>query len=267
MKHIADRVDERSLFGRLLAGGAEQRVVLVSGRSGMGKTSLLRHLGGMADTAKVDHVYLDLEGSPSLADLLNFCALDLPDEFARVLRKPVTLPETGDVSLNLAKAEIGHHTNVEVTLNTGHVLFAAQAKQIELMAVLRITGRPLVFLVDNYQCSAAAPDLVQFVRQLAMLAARNPHIVIVVAGENTPPSSALAAEDCVKRFELSTIVQLEHWLELARAVEPAIPLPALQAYLQKLCATAERSTNPMNLFIMEALLTEIDAFQKDPKWA
>jgi hypothetical protein len=84
---LADRSEEFACFERMLRGQWDERILLLHGPSGRGKTVLLKHFSDLVEQSNVAYAKVDLKGCPTLDDVLQAVALDLPDRLVPSSRR------------------------------------------------------------------------------------------------------------------------------------------------------------------------------------
>lgn len=176
---IADRnKDEWPAIVRLLAGQSAERILLFEGRSGLGKSALMRQAASYATKLGIPVAYVDFKGG----------AWTLEDTLGRVDA------DLGAVLPNLYRSEL--------------------KKSYELHKDLRATREPVLLIFDTYEDIATNRSIAEWlnVQFLADLGSA-PAVAVLIAGQAVPNSSRASWCDLARQFTLAPIIDLEPWKE------------------------------------------------------
>lgn len=184
---LADRKEEFEAFERMVTGRRRQRVLLLEGKSGSGKTALRDELIGYAHKLGIHVAEADCKGCPSMDEIFSSLLASLPSGLLRS-----------------AETAAG---------------FSRFHKLIEDLTTL---DKPLVLFLDSWQDSSYDVRkwfLLSFLPSLRSM----PGAVVVIAGQrDLPDPTSSAWEDLAERRRLDPIHSTEDWLEYTRRKWPHV---------------------------------------------
>jgi len=185
---LADRRAEFEIFTRMITGQSKERVLLLKGESGSGKTVLSNELMEYARGLRVEVARADCKGCPSMDSILATLLFDLPPGF---------LPET-------EKA-------------VGALRFF---KMIEDLIAL---DRPLLIALDTWQDSSE--EVRKWIEQRLLPGVpRMPGVVALIGGHEVPKPAQTWGDFAAPR-QLEPITSAEDWFEYTQRRWPSVSIP------------------------------------------
>ncbi len=187
---LADRREEFEIFDRMVTGRCLERVLLLKGVSGSGKSVLMAELTGYASSLGLPVAHADCKGCPTVDALFNTFMFAVA---------PGTLP--------------GSETA------TG---FSRLHAMIEDLTAL---DRPIVFALDTWQDSS--DEVRKWIGQLLLRnLPRMPGVVVLIGGQKGLPEhkDQTWAEYAVLR-NLEPITSVEDWYEYTQRKWPSVDIP------------------------------------------
>ena len=176
---IADRRDPIAVFQRMVTGQISQRILLLPGASGTGKSILLSEFIAYARHLNLAVTSLNFKGCPSLDEVFEAFRLDLGRD---ILRESYAASGTARFS--------------------------------QFLSDLQRLSSPLVFFFDTYE--QASVDTQKWIEgQLLPRLDRISAIDVVISGQAVPDYDAHSWRNLVEFRELSPI-GLDDWLEFSR---------------------------------------------------
>jgi hypothetical protein len=166
-------------FEQAVTGAAQQRILLISGPSGHGKTAVMKELRAFAEHQGVRSVLLDFKGCPSR------------DEVFESLR-----------------AELGQGILRQTWNSQGTVRFH------NLIADLQHLAEPLLLIFDTYE--QASEDAQKWLESHLLLKLdRAPKVVVVIGGQKVPDHERHVWSDLARPLPLGAIDDPSQWMEYA----------------------------------------------------
>lgn len=178
--HIADRRDPIAVFQKMVTGQIPQRILLLPGASGTGKSILLSEFFAYSRHLNLAAASLDFKGCPSLDEVFEALRLDLgPDILGE------SYPASG------------------------------MARFYQFISDLQHLSLPLVLFFDTYE--QASVDTQKWIEgQLLPRLDRTRAVVVVISGQLVPNDELHPWRTLVESRELTPIAQSEDWLEFSR---------------------------------------------------
>ena len=178
-RKIADCLHIFQAFEQAVTGAAQQRILLISGPSGHGKTAVMKELRAFAEHQGVRSVLLDFKGCPSR------------DEVFESLR-----------------AELGQGILRQTWNSQGTVRFH------NLIADLQHLAEPLLLIFDTYE--QASEDAQKWLESHLLLKLdRAPKVVVVIGGQKVPDHERHVWSDLARPLPLGAIDDPSQWMEYA----------------------------------------------------
>jgi hypothetical protein len=177
---LADREEEFAFFLKLLNEQSKQRILLLQGASGIGKTALLESFAETSRTLGFLCGHIEFKGGIDLQEALKELTRDLkPVRFSRFDR--------------------------EYQRNATHTLRSAFLDDLDDAV------QPVVIVLDTYE--QASDETKQWLESsLLPHVRRSPHLRLVLAGQNVPSESASGHwQQCAQRRQLPPIAEAHHW--------------------------------------------------------
>jgi hypothetical protein len=221
-----DRHDELRLFEDLLEGRRDERILLVEGPPGLGKTLLMLEYGRMAREAGVPCARVDLKlpGTAAFDVLGTMCEEWVECPFRQFRWQVEALQRPGAEVTVRGVVQFGRSTirvamsDPDETARRERRWLVTGAVMADVREWLEGEGRA-VMLLDSYDPDKVTPDVQQWVEgTLLPHVRRTPGLVVVVAGQRTPPASAMWEEVCC-RLELGPLDDPDDWMVFVEAEE------------------------------------------------
>jgi hypothetical protein len=234
---LADYENERRAFEALLQDACPQRILLLHGESGSGKTSLLKHCQHRLQST-VAHVPIQLRGS----------TVDVAEIFYRAGRA-VSWERlrqfTGQVAQLQQAATVKIDRNWLLGINN-HISVALQADSPQDRSYRRAAlteawfedvqalGEPLLMVFDTYE--AATVEIKEWLSGpfLARVATANP-VRVVIAGQSVPDRHNIEWGNCCLEHRLYGVPEARHWLPVIEALGLYIPGESPLDWLAGVC--------------------------------
>jgi hypothetical protein len=204
---LADRREEFEIFDRMVTGQCLERVLLLKGLSGSGKSVLMAELTGYASSLGLPVAQADCKGCPTVDELFNTFMFAVA---------PGTLPGS--------------------EIATG---FSRLHAMIEDLTAL---NRPIVFALDTWQNSS--DEVRKWIGQLLLRnLPRMPGVVVLIGGQKGLPEhkDQTWAEYAALR-DLEPITSVDDWYEYTQRKWPSINIPRLM--VEAITRAAGRQSGP-----------------------
>lgn len=209
---IADRKEEFEIFERMITGQSKERILLLRGESGSGKTVLAEELIAYAKGLGIAVAQVDCKGSPSLDPVVTSFLLGIEDF------TPTAASTTG---------------------------FPRYTALIDDLAILE---QPLLLALDTWQqCSV---DVRKWLERSSFLPnlARMPAVVVMIGGHEVPDAKGTAWSDlAIPVRHLGVIRSIDDWFEYARQKWPDVPFE--RAHVQALVFATGGQPNTMDVML------------------
>jgi len=172
---IADRVRcEWPSIVRLCSGSSRERIVLLSGDSGLGKTCLLRETVRYARGRQVAVAEVSLNSFKDIQAILDRLALDLePKLTARITQE--------------------------------------WRQPLAFWRSLRTLPVPVVIVLDQYEAVAKSPEVVHWINQLLDEVEKSPGLAVIVGGQSIPERTHAPWRDNSVWHQLGPILDPNDW--------------------------------------------------------
>jgi hypothetical protein len=173
--NLADRLKEWPAVVELLAGHSAERILLLKGPSGLGKSALVRETTAYAKRLRIPVVQLDLKGGGlDVKDILGQFYLDLGQ----------SLP---DFSRD-------------------------RGSTVSLRKDLRGLRQPVLVVFDTYEgCIGNQPVVDWLDQQFFPEVEKALGLAVLVAGQQVPDSKSARWHDWARYFDIKPIIEKEHW--------------------------------------------------------
>lgn len=171
----------------LLAGRSRERILLLEGPSGVGKSELLRQARAYAKALSIAVAYVDFRaGMQGVQNVLGH--IDL---------------EAGDALPNFT---------------------AAGAGQTHLLRKdLRKLAKPLLLIFDTWEGAEGNRDVTEWLQlQILPEVETSPRLAVIVAGQRVPVSANSTWRDLSRRFRLEPITDFDAWREWKSRHHPRV---------------------------------------------
>jgi hypothetical protein len=217
---IANRAAEKDLFSEMITGRSQQRILMLSGASGTGKSVLLAEFHAYAKHLGLAVASFDFKGCPSEHDLFESLRLDLGSQILK------------------------------------ESFFASGANRFyEVIADLQRVAQPVVLFFDTYQ-EASTSSQTWIEAQLLPRLDRAPGVVVVISGQRVPDHDKSAWRSLVAFRELLPITSAEAWLEYARHKWEDVDVPLNPDYVGALTLATRGHPGQMDA-LLETLMAKV----------
>lgn len=234
---LADYENERRAVEALLQESCPQRILLLQGESGSGKTSLLTHCQQRLPPT-LTHVPIQLRGS----------TVDVAEIFyraGRAVRWERLQQFTGQVAQLQQSASVkidrnwllGINNHISVALQADNPLdrtYRRAALTEAWFADAAALPEPLLMVFDTYEDAAA--EIQQWLDGpfLARVATVG-QIRVVIAGQSVPDRHNIEWGNCCRQHRLYGVPEAKHWLPVIEALELYIPHDPPLIWLAGVC--------------------------------
>ncbi len=185
---VADRKQEFQDFERMITGQSKQRVLLLQGTSGTGKSIVVEEFDRYARSLGIVVAAADLKGAPTTEQI-----------FTSLL-----VSSGGDV-FRRAESEQGARR-----------LFTL-AEELETLE------RPILLVFDNWQQSP--DDLRKWMKNVVFPRLDTmPHISVLITGHEVPEPGSASWKEFAVIHQLESIPSTEDWYEYYQRKDPTIPI-------------------------------------------
>lgn len=182
---LADRKEEFEVFEAMITGQRRERVLLLEGKSGSGKTVLANELAAYARGIGVQTAQADCKGCPPIDSIFRSILFDLRPEILRTAASAV-----GD------------------------------SRFVKMVDDLSDLARPALIALDTWQESS--DEVRRWVEQVFLRdLARMPGALLLISGREVPSPPATWADLAVV-CKLAPITSPEEWFEYAQRKSPKI---------------------------------------------
>ena len=174
--NLADRLREWPAIVELLAGRSRERILLLQGPSGLGKSFLVREAATYAKLLGIPTVRVDLKGGGiDVESILGQFDLDLGMKLPNFVRE-------------------------------------GSAKSLLLRKDLRALREPALIIIDTYEgCVGNKPVVDWLTQQLLAEAETAVGLSVIVAGQQVPDSRGSGWHNLARYLQLAPITEIEHW--------------------------------------------------------
>jgi hypothetical protein len=245
-----DREEELRLFQDMLEGRREERILLVEAASGLGKTLLMLEYQRLAEQAGVACAMLDLRhvGVAAFEVLASLCEEWVDCPFGQFRRQVEALQESAAQVRVERVFQIGRPT-IQVAMGGPDEATRRERRRLVTEALMAdVRGwlgeeHRAAMLIDTYNPDLVTPELRRWVEGVLLPhVRRTPGLVAVIAGQETPPKSAMWEGVCC-RVRLQPLEDPEDWMVFVEAER----IPASRQVVSAFCHANEG--HPMKLAI------------------
>lgn len=230
LRHLANRTKELDIFLKMADGRHDCRILLIEGKSGMGKTSLLTRFKQRCPE-HVEYVPFDCKGVVSVAAFLSQVVVDLGrNRFPTFMKKVKNFVQGGvDFSENDIDAEkmtIAINSDVDPAMQA-HRLEQLQQAFFDDFSVLK---DKVVITLDTYQL--ATEPLQEWIESKWLRAVERQldNVTTVIAGQSVPESihNSVWGDEC-EHFKLAPIFEVTAWCQFCSDLQLDLPETAIKA--------------------------------------
>jgi len=251
----ADYKKERSAFLSLIEPNCEKRIILFTGKSGMGKSHLLDVCS--EDVCKsVSFLLFQLRGaavgiSEIFEKVENFIGRDSLPLFTEKKSKLSTANVIIDISVNGDELK-GYENKIKIVLQMENKE-ARENRQaaltLALFEDLQKLKQNLLIIIDTYE--EGASEVKEWISgPFLELAANTKNVRVVIAGQEVPSSDTREWGHCYELYELDGVRNADDWLPVVKDKNLNIE----DSVLAKIC----RDNDGHPMYIM----SEISGFSK-----
>jgi hypothetical protein len=254
---IADYEEPRAAFKALLRGNCDQRILIVRGESGCGKTTLLLHCGEQVQ-APVVYVPIQLRGSAvSIAEIFSRAGNHLTwDRLPRFTEQLVALEGKPNVKVD-NNWLLGVNNRISVVL---HVEDQGRREQ-RIVALTEawfsdVTNirNLVVMLFDTYEHGSS--EVQQWISgPFLARAARTDALRVVIAGQVTPEKTNIEWGQYSVCHDLFGVCEAKHWMPVVQEMKRCIDVPDPVSWLGGVCVALKGKPNEI-IKVIEALPRE-----------
>jgi len=238
---IADYSDERQAFQELFGVTCAERILLLRGESGCGKTHLLTYCQQIVPDT-VTQAPIQLRGTTvTVAEIFyrtgGAVGWDRFNHFARHVAEMQRSPAV-KIDRNWL---VGMNNHIDVAL-TAEDQAGREHRRAALtdawFADARQLPQPLLVLFDTFE---QASDEVKAWLSGPFLArvVRTPTVRVVIAGQEIPPAHNIEWGHCCQERALYGVREAEHWMPVVQAMGRYIPNDAPLDWLAGVCHALE----------------------------
>ena len=229
MNICVDYKKERNAFLSLIELNCEKRILLFTGKSGMGKSHLLEAC--REDVCKsVYFLPFQLRGAAvgiseifeGVEDLFGRDSLPLFTEKKSELSETNVIVEIIPVKGDELK---GYKDNIKYVLqmeNKEARTSRQAALTLALFKDLQKLKQNLLIVIDTYEKGAS--EVKEWISGLFLeLAANTKNVRVVIAGQKVPISDTKKWKNCCDLYELKGVRKAKHWLPVVKALNIEVP--------------------------------------------
>ncbi|RZM76598.1 ATP-binding protein [Leptolyngbya iicbica] len=231
LRNLANRTKELELFLKMAGGQHDCSIMLVEGKSGMGKTSLLNRFRQQCPET-VAYVPFDCKGVDSIASFLSEVVVDLGRERFQTFSGKVKLFVQGGV--DFSENDIAARDAINIAINSSIDLATQQYRLAELQQAffqdLASFDSRLVVTLDTYQeASESLRDWIES-KWLRAVSRQLHNVATVIAGQDIPdPNNSVWGDDC-EHIPLTPIIEVKAWCDFCSDLpDSALPEEAIKA--------------------------------------
>ena len=238
MKICANYKDERKAFLSLIEPNCEKRIILFSGKSGMGKTRLIEAC--REDVCKsVDFLPFQFRDAAvgiseifwRTGDCIGWKNLPVFTEKISELYKPI-VNITGNTI-------IGINNQISVILQVEY-REAREELQAALTSALfedlRKLKRSLLIVIDTYEDGASeVKKWISGPFLMRVANTENVRVRVAIAGQEVPKSDIEWGHCCEQPYKLDGVPDAEHWLPVVEALNLEVPEEPAEIFLAGIC--------------------------------
>jgi len=239
MKICADYKKERSAFLSLIEPNCKNRIILFTGKSGMGKTRLIE--------ACREDVYKSIYFLPIQ---LRGAAVGTSEIFCRVgdcigwdnlpvFTEKISKLSEAIVTINIDGNKIrGHHNQISAVLQVEHSETRAEQQAVLTSALfedLQKLKQNLLIIIDSYEKGTS--EVKKWISgPFLARAANTKNVRVAIAGQEVPDCNSIEWGHCCEQpYKLDGVPDAEHWLPVVEALKREIPGRDDLTYLMALC--------------------------------
>lgn len=214
----ANYIEQRQAFLELLRPDCRNRVLLIRGKSGAGKSELIKACCGSEPVCRCGHIPIDLNSSISAAEIFYWSGDCLGwNAFPSFTKRTDTI--LSDIHVNIEKNQMmGMNNKIEVALRAENLqdrnerLASLTQAWFEDMSAF---NQIVLLVMDTFE--KAPIELRDWISGPFLARLRNAkNIRVVIAGQETPAPNHVWGIFC-KQYELKGIHNPEHWIPVIKA--------------------------------------------------
>lgn len=256
---LADFEREREAITKLLQPDCQERILLFSGESGIGKTQLLKFcLGKIQDPKR--KIQIDLKGGiHGITEIFSRSALDLKWDRENLFIRTVTNPQPEPRIQVNENSLAGINNSISVYLNVDRLADREQRRS-ELteawfgeLAALRY---PILIVMDTFE--QATTEVKNWIGgPFLARVARLEQLRVVIAGQQVPDANSIEWGHCCASYSLSGVPDARHWLPVVQAMQRRVPFADPLSALGGICAALKGRPNAIMQFLETLPLAEL----------
>lgn len=241
MEIFVDYKEKRKAFNSLIEPNCEKRIILFTGKSGMGKSELLsvcrknickpisllpiQFHGTAVDTFEIFWRAGDCIGWDNLP------------EFTKTMSKSSSpIVNLSDINFSKIKTK-GNYNQINVILKTQNTAERAERQSVltgTLFKDLHKLNQCLLIVMDTYE--EATIEVKKWINgPFLMRATNNENIRVAIAGKEVPNANTIDWGHCSKTYELNGVWDVEDWLTVVEALNREVPKKPALKYLTDIC--------------------------------
>ncbi len=239
MTMLANYRKEREAFEKLLDCDS-CRVLLLCGKSGMGKTTLLDTFKELSEAKGVCCVLFDCKGTVVLDEVFGRISNFLGQNNLPNLTKSRSASENPTINISVTGNFLcGMWNNLLITVLPKYNPVKRQAHCVQLMDVLtedlKNLERPLLVLFDTYEKMNSDVKLWTelFLARICLF----PQVRVVIAGQQIPKFDKGGVKKFAQHFELTGVSSAEDWLPYLQFKQRTTGNLDNQEFLKVICSS------------------------------
>jgi hypothetical protein len=234
---LADYEVERRCIQTLFDAECRQRIVLVRGASGSGKTHLLQYCKEQMP-AGMPHLPVQLRSrAVTIADIFYRAGGRLTWKHMNAFTKQVA----GMQAVSMANVDhnwlLGINNHISLALHAPDLIDREQRAAALTEAWfedLRALPRPLLMLFDTYE--QATTDVQGWISgPFLARAAVTERVRVVIAGQDVPDRRNIEWGECCQELTLYGVHEAKHWLPVVQAMGRRVPVDPADTWLAGVC--------------------------------
>jgi hypothetical protein len=220
----ANYIEQRQAFLELLRPECRNRVLLIRGKSGAGKTTLISTC--KKDVCKpVQCIFIQCKNTTlSVAEIFSRTGKELGwQSLSRFTEQVAALC---GININIEKNwQVGTGNSIHTVLNVENPADRDE-RRVHLTDAwfedIRVSEQPVVIVIDTYE--KANPEVKSWISGHFLASVANiPNIRVAIAGQEVPDhQEAIDWGDCCEFHELNGVWEADHWLPVFQGMKRRI---------------------------------------------
>lgn len=254
---LANYEKEREIFAEFLLAGSAQKVLLLQGESGIGKSTLLRSFADLVPTG-AKSVAIELRGAAvSVAEIFYRLAGGLDWKVLHNFGAQLAAAGSG-ITANIDRNSLtGIRNHINVSLHSQGIIDRSERIAVLTESIFRdleALDHLIVMTFDTFD-NASTEASEWLAGPLLGRVARVKNVRVVIAGKEVPSINNIEWGSCCKSLALSGISDVGPWLAVAARLRKVIPHDSGSGWMAGVCAALKG--NPAKIMqVIEGLSSQ-----------